>query len=218
MRYVFWLLLIALLIWGWQNPERVRSTSDTVMKWTGEKSRWVADKWAPLPPPPPPPAPVVVEPPLPDLPEGVFLLRQEVIVSTGQGTVKWIEGTAVRKIGEGAGKVLVSDGINQTTLDDSMLTRDPQERKALYKKMEVAKGAEAKKATAALETELAAVEAKISSLQSEKRQLAMRRAQQPTLGDPGDEFLDRAIQREEDHRKDLYKQLGRSAPKMVLAR
>jgi hypothetical protein len=219
MKIVFWLLLIALLIWGWQNPEKVRSTSDTVMKWTGEKSRWIADEWAPLPPPPPPADPETAVPSLPELPEGVFILRQDVMIATGKTTVKWLAGTSIRKLGEGAGKVLVSDGVNQTTLDTALLTRDPEERKALYRKVEAAKASQTRMAAQALESELAQVESKIASLQAEKRQLVTTRTLngQPTFGTP-EEFLDLAIKRQEERRNEIFKLLGRSAPRMVIAK
>ncbi len=217
MKIVFWLLLAALLIWGWQNPDKVRNTGDTVSKWVGEKSRLIADKWAPLPPPPA--EPQRVEPALPELPEGVFLLRQDVMIATDKATVKWLAGTSIRKLGEGAGKVLVSDGVNQTTLDPALLTRDPEERKVLYRKVEEAKASQTRMTAQALESELAQVEAKIASLQAEKRQVGSMRTLngQPAFGTP-EEFLDLAIKRQEERRNEIYKSLGRSAPRMVIAK
>jgi hypothetical protein len=210
MKIVFWLLLAAMLIWAWQNPEKVRDASDNTSKWVGEKSRWIADQWDPLPPPPPPA--VVEEPPLPVLPEGVYLLRQEVMVATGKGTVKWPAGFSVRKLGEGGGRTLVSDGVNQTTVEPSLLTREESERRMFYKKMEAVNASQATSASRALEMELAELEAKINKLQQEKRLAAAARAANGGVQPFGtsEEFLDLSIKRAEERRGEIYKILGKS--------
>jgi hypothetical protein len=223
MKNVFWLLLAALLIWGWQNPERVRSTGDTVSKWVGEKSRAIADKWAPLPPPPPPePEPATAGPArplLPELPEGAYLLKQPVTVATGRGTVIWPMGLTIRKLGEGAGKVLVSDGENQTAVDAAIITRDPQERVQLEKLVAEANALKAKADSQTLERELAEVEGKISSLKAELNQVMTARQQlgRAPFG-TNEDFLKMSITRHEERRAEIYKLLGRAAPRMVLTR
>lgn len=212
MKLIFWLLLAAMLIWAWQNPERVRDAGDNASKWVGEKSRWIADKWDPQPPPPPPV--VAAEPRLPELPEGVYLLRQEVLVSTGKGVVKWPAGSSVRMLGEGAGKALVSDGVNQTTVDPSLLTRDEAERKVYYQKMEAANASQATTAARALEMELAELDAKIAKLQRDKQNAAAARAANGGVQPFGtsEEFLELSIKRAEERKNEIYKTLGRNPP------
>jgi hypothetical protein len=212
MKLVFWLLLAAMLIWAWQNPEKVRDAGDNASKWVGEKSRWIADKWDPQPPPPPVVVTEPAEPRLPELPEGVYLLRQEVLVSTGKGVVKWPAGSSVRMLGEGAGKALVSDGVNQTTVDPSLLTRDEAERKVYYQKMEAANAGQATSAARALEMELAELDAKIAKLQQEKRNAAAMRAANGGVQPFGtsEEFLDLSIKRAEERKSEIYKTLGRT--------
>jgi hypothetical protein len=223
MKTVFWLLLAALLILAWQNPDKVRSYSDVASKWIGEKSRWVADKWDPVekvadeeggestPPD------VVIQ----ELPEGMFVLLQDVMISTKTDTVRWRAGTSVRKLGEGGGKILVSDGVNQTTVDQSILTRDLQERKALYRRLQAVTAGQAKQQALELERELAAVESKILSLQNEKRQLTIQIRENNGRERPmttETEFLDLAIKTQEQRRLEIYKRLGRSTPQMLIAR
>ncbi|WP_147263630.1 hypothetical protein [Roseimicrobium gellanilyticum] len=207
MKYVFWLLLAALGIWAWQNPEKVRDAGDNAAKWIGEKSRMIADKWDPKAPEAP-----VVEAPLPELPEGVYVLRQDVIVATGKGTVKWAAGTSIRKLGEGAGKILVSDGVNQTTVDLSLLTRDQAERRAFYKKLEALNAGQAMSAARTLEAELIELDAKIVKMVQEKRSIAAARAINGGLQPFGttEEFLDLSIKRAEDRKNEIYKILGRT--------
>ncbi|QIF04811.1 hypothetical protein [Roseimicrobium sp. ORNL1] len=228
MKTVFWLLLAALLILAWQNPDKVRSYTGVASKWIGEQSRWVADKWDPVDK-----AEgegnesggagtsstndVVLQ----ELPEGMFVLLQDVMISTKTDTVRWRAGTSVRKLGEGAGKILVSDGVNQTTVDQSILTRDLQQRKALYRRLQEVTAGQAKQQALELERELAAVESKILSLQNEKRQLAIQLKENNGRQRPmttEQDFLDLAIKTQEQRRLEIYKQLGRSTPQMLIAR
>lgn len=223
MKLVFWLLLGAMLIWAWQNPEKVRNAGDTSSKWIGEKSRWLADKWDPQAKSGPPGSSYIStypdDAPLPALPEGVFLLRQEVVVATGRGTVKWPAGSSIRKLGEGAGKALVSDGVNQTTVDPSLLTREDSERRFFYKKMDATNSIQSSSATRALETELAELEAKLMKLQQEKRSVInnriANRGVQPFS--TTEEFLDISIKRAEERRNEIYQRLGKT-PRAITAK
>lgn len=219
MKKVFWLLLAALLIWAWKNPEKVRNSKDIASKWVGENSRWLADKLAPVEGGE---SKLSSHPGMAqELPEGMYVLLQDVMISTKTDVVKWPAGTSIRKLGEGAGKILVSDGVNQTTVDASILTRDLQDRKALYKRIESNLNGQAKQNAQNLERELAAVEAKILSLQSEKRKIQLERQENPNKArmmstDPN--FLELAIKAQEERRLEIYKQLGRSTPQMLIAR
>jgi hypothetical protein len=223
MKIVFWLLLAALAIFAWQNPDKVRGYGDIASKWIGEKSRWVADKWDPIETEDENGhgGAATSEVVLQELPEGMFVLLQDVMISAKGETIQWRAGTSVRKLGEGGGKILVSDGVNQTTVDQSILTRDPQQRKALYRRLQAATAGQAKQQAQSLERELAAVESKILSLQNEKRglmaQLKENNGKERPMTTDSD-FLDLAIRTQEQRRMEIYKQLGRSTPQMLIAR
>lgn len=228
MKMVFWLLLAALVILAWQNPDKVRSYGDVASKWIGEKSRWLADKWDPIEKAEGEGdeqggsgSSTTSDVALQELPDGMYVLMQDVMISTKTETVKWRAGTSVRKLGEGGGKILVSDGVNQTTVDQTILTRDLQERKALYRRLQAVSSGQAKQQALELERELAAVESKILSLQNEKRQLAIQLKENNGRQRPmttEQDFLDLAIKTQEQRRLEIYKQLGRSTPQMLIAR
>ncbi|MFZ4766728.1 MAG: hypothetical protein ACOYMN_17385 [Roseimicrobium sp.] len=166
------LLVAGAAFWMFQHPNELRLYSGQVFRSASFFLTKYANEFAPieekqldrieLEPPPP---------------EGVYCIRQAIRFSSVAGAVTILPvGAEARKIGEGNGKLVLTDGTGQAIVDSSLVTRDPLEIQALREQhtsrtMQVASHHQ----TQSLGT-ISVLDAKISSLQAELKQALEREA------------------------------------------
>jgi hypothetical protein len=129
----------------------------------------LADKWAPQ-------AGEVAPRVLLPLPEGIYVLRDTLPTTSDSGANLMSLGTEVRIVGEGNGKLVLTDGIDRVLVERSMITKDPKEAYELKQKAAKLKSMLTSESRTALQHRLDGVIADIKRLESELRIVQQRDA------------------------------------------
>lgn len=208
MRIVIWLLVAAALVWIWQNPDQVRTFGEKAQQWIGSQSRAVADKLAPQPGSQDKEG---AAPSAPAMAEGIYVLKQNFTFAGTGGSISWRAGTELREVGRGNGKSVVTDGVNQTSVDSSALTREPTEIAAVREQIRKQAEENMRQNVHAIELELREIDAKIPTLQAELKRIQMvkLRGGPPQFG-TDENFLHLSIQRLEARKSTLNQMLSKA--------
>ncbi len=138
------------------------------------------------------------------------MIRRTMRFGTNEGLMTWNAGTVVKEVGSGGGKLLVSDGIYQTTVEAVILTRDPREVQEIRKSLEAATQQQAMQDVQGLESELREIENRLSSLRIELRRIQAGSAPgAPASFGTKEEFVRLVIERLERRKEQINKQLRR---------
>lgn len=220
------LLLAMAVIWMFQHPDDLRSYSGKVSRWAGDAFTRLADQWSPKPkkeaepwrspPPDPPQIDSIALPP----PEGFYCLRQPVRFAFPGGSQVIAAGSEVRMIGQGNGKVVLTDGVGQVTVDVSVVTRDPVEIHALKHQHLVAERQMAAASLAQKQQMIREIDTKLGNLRhelkvvTEKENIARLQGRSPGLGTSPD-FIRATIARLERQKMALQAEASPAPPQTV---
>jgi hypothetical protein len=200
-------LILLPVIWWSRDPQAARLQTAQCLRLIAVKSVGFADKLDPPPPVDPDEALAA------SLPEGVYLLRQDVTAKFQPVPGIIVKGSQVRVLGEGNGKKIITDGIREAVIDADLLTREPAEVGELTKVAQAERDAQLSRQRAELKASLAQVQSKIESFKLELDAVRLRDSQSRESGKKNPqygtqaEFLLTEIRRQEGFRDELLKQI-----------
>ena len=202
-KFLLLLVFIGLVtfIWAYKYPDNFSSVTGNLSRYVGEKLLHLSNQNLKE----------TVAPKLAPVPEGLFVLTERINIPFASGGGFLEVGTEVRKVGEGNGKIVISDGVRQLIVDGSKITRDAYEIRALKQRQLENANAMARQAREQAAENIRLVEAKIASTRNELAMSELQEKQARASGNPtpygvNSSFLRNTLIRLETEKKKLEAQ------------